>query len=147
MRSLYDGPRSLTRFSRIVLLGWMICGAMFLDSAFTGFDPSPTLAKEKLIEIVVGSLLFIGGSINIASAFGWKKESTTWRLELIGWPMLAGAWGLYSTFVIVRGPWEFLLVIGLSSCFASVYRFIEVCFSSRRTRRNIDLYGSQFLGD
>ena len=147
MNSLYNGPRSLSRFSRIVLLGWMICGAMFLVSAFTGFDPSPTLAKEKLIEIVVGSLLFIGSSINIASAFGWKKESTTWRLEMIGWPMLAGAWGLYSAFVIVRWPWEFLLVIGLSSCFASVYRFIEVFFSSRRTRRNVDLYRSQFLGD
>ena len=147
MSSLYNGPRSLTRFSRIVLLGWLICGAMFLVSAFTGFDPSPTLAKEKLIEIVVGSLLFIGSSINIASAFGWKKESTTWRLEMIGWPMLAGAWGLYSAFVIVSGPWEFLLVIGLSSCFASIYRFIEVCVSSRRTRRNVDLYRSQFLGD
>ena len=147
MNSLYNGPRSLSRFSRIVLLGWLICGAMFLVSAFTGFDPSPTLAKEKLIEIVVGSLLFIGSSINIASAFGWKKESTTWRLEMIGWPMLAGAWGLYSAFVIVGGAWEFLLVIGLSSCFASIYRFIEVCFSSRRTRRNVDLYRSQFPGD
>ena len=147
MRRLYDGTRRLTCFSRIVLLGWMICGAMFLVSAFTGFDPSPTLAKEKLIEIVVGSLLFIGSSINIASAFWWKKESTTWRLELIGWPMLAGAWGLYSAFVIVRGPWEFLMVIGLSSGFASVYRFIEVFFSSRQTRRNVDLYRSQFLGD
>lgn len=147
MSSLYDGMRRLTRFSRIVLLGWMICGAMFLVSAFTGFDPSPSLAKEQLIEIVVGSLLFIGGSINIASAFGWKKESTTWRLELIGWPMLAGAWGLYSAYVIVRWPWEFLLVIGLSSGFASVYRFIEVFFSSRRTRRNVDLYRSQLLGD
>lgn len=147
MSSLYDGMRRLTRFSRIVLLGWMICGAMFLISAFTGFDPSPSLAKEQLIEIVVGSLLFIGSSINIASAFGWKKESTTWRLELIGWPMLAGAWGLYSAYVIVRWPWEFLLVIGLSSGFASVYRFIEVFFSSRRTRRNVDLYQSQLLGD
>ena len=146
MNSLYNGPRSLTRFSRIVLLGWLICGAMFLVSAFTGFDPSPTLAKEKLIEIVVGSLLFIGSSINIASGFGWKKESTTWRLEMIGWPMLAGAWGLYSAFVIVA-EWEFLLVIGLSSGFASVYRFIEVFFSSRRTRRNVDLYRSQILGD
>ena len=147
MSRLYDGMRRLTRFSRIVLLGWMICGAMFLVSAFTGFDPSPTLAKEKLIEIVVGSLLFIGSSINIASAFGWKKESTTWRLEMIGWPMLAGAWGLYSAFVILRWPWEFMLVIGLSSGFASTYRFIEVFFSSRRTRRNVDLYMSQFLGD
>ena len=147
MNSLYNGPRSLSRFSRIVLLGWLICGAMFISSSFTNFDPSPTLAKEKLIEIVIGSLLFIGSSINIASAFGWKKESTTWRLELIGWPMLAGAWGLYSAFVIVRWPWEFLLVIGLSSCFASIYRFIEVVFSSRRTRRNVDLYRSQFPGD
>lgn len=147
MSSLYDVPKKLTRFSRILLLGWLICGVLFLISFFTSFDPSPSLAKEKLIEIVVGSLLFIGSSINIASAFGWKKESTTWRLEMIGWPMLAGAWGLYSTFVIVCGPWEFLLVIGLSSGFASVYRFIEVFFSSRRTRRNVDLYKSQFLGD
>ena len=147
MSRLDDVPKRLTRFSRIVLAGWLICGVMFLVSAFTGFDPSPTLAKEKLIEIVVGSLLFIGSSINIASAFGWKKESTTWRLEMIGWPMLAGAWGLYSAFVIVRWPWEFLLVIGLSSGFASIYRFIEVFFSSRRTRRNVDLYRSQFLGD
>ena len=147
MSSLYNGPRSLTRFSRIVLLGWLICGAMFLVSAFTGFDPSPTLAKEKLIEIVVGSLLFLGGSINIASAFGWKKQSTSWRLEMIGWPLLGGAWGLYSAYVILRGPWEFLIIIGLSSCFASIYRFIEVFFSSRRTRRNVDLYRSQFLGD
>ncbi len=147
MNSLYNGPRSLSRFSRIVLLGWLVCGAMFVVSSFTGFDPSPSLADEKLIEIVVGVLLFLGGSINIASAFRWKKESTSWRLELIGWPMLAGAWGLYAAFVIVLGPWEFLLVIGLSSCFASIYRFIEVCFSSRRTRRNVDLYRSQFLGD
>lgn len=147
MNSLYNGPRSLSRFSRIVLLGWLICGAMFISSSFTGFDPSPSLADERLIEIVVGVLLFLGGSINIASAFRWKKESTSWRLELIGWPMLAGAWGLYAAFVIVRGPWEFLLVIGLSSCFASIYRFIEVCFSSRRTRRNVDLYRSLFLED
>lgn len=147
MNSLYNGPRSLSRFSRIVLLGWLVCGAMFVVSSFTGFDPSPSLADEKLIEIVVGVLLFLGGSINIASAFRWKKESTSWRLELIGWPMLAGAWGLYSAYVIVRWPWEFLLVIGLSSCFASIYRFIEVFFSSRRTRRNVDLYRSQFLGD
>ena len=147
MNSLYDGPRSLSRFSRIVLLGWLICGAMFISSSFTNFDPSPSLSKDRLIEIVIGILLFLGGSINIASAFGWKKESTSWRLELIGWPMLAGAWGLYAAFVIVRGPWEFLLVIGLSSCFASIYRFIEVFFSSRRTRRNVDLYRSQFLED
>ena len=147
MSSLDDAPKRLTRFSRIVLAGWLICGVMFLISFFTSFDPSPALAKEKLIEVVTGSLLFLGGSINIASAFGWKKQSTTWRLELIGWPMLAGAWGLYSAFVIVHGPWEFLTVIGLSSCFASIYRFIEVCFSSRRTRRNVDLYRSQFLGD
>ena len=147
MRRLYDGTRRLTCFSQIVLAGWLICGVLFLVSAFTGFDPSPTLAKEKLIEIVVGSLLFIGSTINIASAFGWKKESTTWRLELIGWPMLAGAWGLYSAYVILCGPWEFLTVIGLSSCFASIYRFIEVFYSSRQTRRNVDLYRSQFLGD
>ncbi len=147
MNSLYNGPRSLSRFSRIVLLGWLICGAMFVVSSFTRFDPSPSLADERLIEIVVGILLFLGGSINIASAFRWKKESTSWRLELIGWPMLAGAWGLYAAFVIVLGPWEFLLVIGLSSCFASIYRFIEVFCISRRTRRNVDLYRSQFLGD
>ena len=147
MSRLYDGTRRLTCFSRIVLAGWLICGVMLLISFFTAFDPSPSLAKEKLIEFVIGTLLSIGSAINIASALGWKKESTTWRLEMIGWPMLAGAWGLYSAFVIVCGPWEFLLVIGLSSGFASVYRFIEVFFSSRRTRRNVDLYRSQFLGD
>ncbi len=143
----YDGARRLTRFSRIILLGWLSCGVLFILSSFTSFDPSPSLAQEKLIEIVAGGLLFLGSSINIASAFGWKKESTIWRLELIGWPMLAGAWGLYAAFVIVNGPWEFLTVIGLSSCFASIYRFIEVFFSSRRTRRNVDLYRSQILGD
>lgn len=143
----YDGARRLTRFSRIILLGWLSCGVLFILSSFTSFDPSPSLAKEKLIESVAGGLLFLGSSINIASAFGWKKESTIWRLELIGWPMLAGAWGLYAAFVIVNGPWEFLTVIGLSSCFASIYRFIEVFFSSRRTRRNVDLYRSQILGD
>lgn len=143
----YDGARRLTRFSRIILLGWLICGVLFILSSFTSFDPSPSLAKEKLIEIVAGGLLFLGSSINIASAFGWKKESTTWRLELIGWPMLAGAWGLYAAFVIVNGPWEFLTVIGLSSCFASIYRFIEVFYSSRQTRRNVDMYRSQILGD
>ena len=143
----FEGPRALSRFSRIVLLGWLVCGLMFIISIFTDFNPSPALAKEKLVEIVVGSLLFLGGSINIASAFGWKKESTTWRLEMIGWPMLAGAWGLSSAYVILRGPWEFLIIIGLSNCFASIYRFCEVFFSSRRTRRNVDLYRSQFLGD
>ena len=143
----FEEPRALSRFSRIVLLGWLVCGVLFILSFFTSFDPSPALAKEKLVEIVVASLLSIGSSINIASAFGWKKESTTWRLEMIGWPMLAGACGLSSVYVILRGPWEFLIIIGLSSCFASIYRFCEVFFSSRRTRRNVDLYRSQFLGD
>lgn len=147
MSRLDDAPKRLTRFSRIVLMGWLTCGVLLILSSFTSLDPSPALAKEKLIEVVTGSLLFLGGSINIASAFGWKKQSTSWRLEMIGWPMLAGAWGLYAAFVIVHGPWEFLLVMGLSSCFASIYRFIEVFFSSRRTRRNVDLYRSQFLGD
>ena len=147
MNSLCDAPLRLTRFSRILLLGWLICGAMFLVSSFTSFDPSPSLAKMKLIEIVVGSLLFLGSAINIASALTWKKQSTTWRLEMIGWPMLAGAWGLHAAFVILYGPWEFLLVIGLSSGFASIYRFIEVFISSRRTRRNVDLYRLQFLGE
>lgn len=147
MSQLYDGMRRLTRFSRIVLAGWLICGVMLLISFFTAFDPSPSLAKEKLIEFVIGTLLSIGSAINIASALEWKKESTTWRLELIGWPMLAGAWGLYAAFVIVCGPWEFLTVIGLSSCFASIYRFIEVFHSARQTRRNVDRYRSQFLGD
>ena len=147
MRSLDDVPKKLTRFSRILLLGWLICGVMLLISFFTSFDPSPALAKEKLIEIVVGSLLFLGGSINIASAFGWKKQSTSWRLEMIGWPLLGGAWGLYSAYVILHGSWAFLIIIGLSSCFASIYRFCEVFFSSRQTRHNVDLYKSQFLGD
>ena len=147
MRSLDDVPKKLTRFSRILLLGWLICGVMFLISFFTSFDPSPALAKEKLIEFVVGSLLFLGGSINIASAFGWKKQSTSWRLEMIGWPLLGGAWGLYSAYVILHGSWAFLIIIGLSSCFASIYRFCEVFFSSRQTRHNVDLYKSQFLGD
>ena len=147
MSPLYDGRRRLTRFSQIVLAGWLICGVLLLISFFTAFDPSPSLAKDKLIEFVIGTLLSIGSAINIASALGWKKESTTWRLELIGWPMLAGAWGLYTAFVIVHGPWEFLTVIGLSSGFASIYRFIEVFYSARQTRRNVDLYRTQFLGD
>ena len=61
--------------------------------------------------------------------------------------MLAGAWGLHAVYVILYGPWEFLMVIGLSSGLASIYRFIEVFFSSRRTRRNVDLYKSQIPGD
>ena len=138
-----NSPHTLSRFSRILLLGWLVCGLMFLISSFTPFNPSPALARYPLVEAVVGSFLAGGSALAIISAFDWKAESRAWSFELLGWPLLAGAWGLYTTFVILRGPWEFLFVIGLSSFFGSVNRFMEVLFMARQTRRNVAHYRSR----
>ena len=138
-----NSPHTISRFSRIMLLGWLVCGLMFLLSAFTPFSPSPALAREPLVESVVGLFLSVGSLFVIVSAFDWKDESRAWSFELLGWPLLAGAWGLYATYVILHGPWEFLFVIGLSCFFGAVYRFVEVFLLARQTRRNVAHYKSQ----
>ena len=138
-----NSPHKLSRFSRILLTGWLVCGLMFLISTFTTFNPSPALARDPLVEAVVGASLACGSALAIISAFDWKDVSRSWSFELLGWPLLAGAWGLYATFVILHGPWEFLFVIGLSSSFGSVYRFMEVLFMARQTRRNVAHYRSR----
>lgn len=138
-----NSPHKLSRFSRILLIGWLVCGLMLLFSTFTPFNPSPALARHPLVEAVAGAFLAGGSALAIISAFDWKTESRAWSFELLGWPLLAGAWGLYATFVILHGSWEFLFVIGLSCFFGSVYRFMEVLSLARQTRRNVAHYRSQ----
>ena len=136
-------PNTISRFGRIILTGWFVCGIMSLVSAATAFNPSPALARDPLVESVVGLFLAVGSLFVIVSAFDWKDESRAWRFELLGWPLLAGAWGLYATYVILHGPWEFLFVIGLSCFFGAVYCFVEVFLLARQTRRNVAHYKSQ----
>ena len=141
--TLKNSPHKLSRFSRILLAGLFVCGLMTLISMFTTFHPSPALARYPIVEAVVGAFLTCGSALAIISAFDWKDESRSWSFELLGWPLLAGAWGLYATYVILHGPWVFPFVIGLSSFFGSVHRFMEVLFLARQTRRNVAHYRSQ----
>jgi len=95
-------------------------------------------------EWVLGAMLMTGSFLVSISALAWRRESTAWRLELSGWPVLGFAWLLYLSLVLLTN-WTalFPIVLGLSFVAASVQRWLEVKRHIVRTRRNLSALEAQ----
>ena len=144
--TFYESPRNMPRVLAIFVLMWFIAGVMFLIGAVTGFDPSPSIGKEPLVEMVLGLFFTAGSVLALAAMYPWRRESTSWALELGAWPVLASAWALYAFFVLLNGLWDFQTVWALGAAFACVHRFTEVMLVTQRTRKNVENYKTNVLG-
>ena len=145
--TFYESPRNMPRVLAIFVLMWFIVGVMFLIGAVTGFDPSHSIGKEPLVEMVLGLFFTAGSVLALAAMYPWRRESTSWALELGAWPVLASAWALYAVFVLLNGPWAFQAVLASGATFACVHRFTEVMLVIRRTRMNVENYKTNVLGE
>ena len=147
LMTFYESPRNMPRVLAIFVLMWFIAGVMFLIGAITGFDPSPLIGKEPLVELVLGVFFTAGSVLALSAMYPWTRESTSWALELGAWPVLASAWALYAVFALLNDPWAFQAVQASGAAFACVYRFTEVMLVTRRTRKNVENYKTNVLGE
>ena len=146
LMTFYESPRNMPRVLAIFVLMWFIAGVMFLIGAVTGFDPVPSISKEPLVEMVLGLFFTAGSVLALAAMYPWRRESTSWGLELGAWPVLASSWALYAVFALLNGPWALQAVLASGAAFACVHRFIEVMLVIRRTRKNVEHYKTNVLG-
>ena len=145
--TFYESPRNMPKVLAIFVLMWFIAGVMFLIGAVTGFDPSASIGKEPLVEMVLGLFLTAGSVLALAAMYPWRRESTSWGLELGAWPVLASSWALYAVFALLNEPWGFQAVLASGAAFACVHRFTEVMLVTRRTRMNVENYKTNVLGE
>ena len=143
----YESPRNMPRVLAIFVLMWFIAGVMFLIGAITEFDPLPSISKEPLVEMVLGLFFTAGSVLALAAMYPWRRESTAWALELGAWPVLASAWALYAVFALLNGPWALQAVLASGGAFACIHRFTEVMLVTRRTRKNVENYKTNVLGE
>lgn len=121
-------PPVISRPFRFIVLGWMLVGAF---SALGPFVGSTTLdGGIHYYELAVGVLMMVGAATLSFSTLDWKQQTTTWKLELIGWPPSAAAWLLFAA--VAASPTAF--VFSVSFFLASVFRLIEVMLFMRVNR-------------
>ena len=133
-----EPARRISRPSLIAVTGWLACGLALLLGILLGQDLDPAIAGEVPVEALVGVLLSGGASLVLLAAFPWPLVSTSWNLELLAWPPLAGGWALYSVLALLHGPGWVEIVLGFFFAMASLYRFFELSLIVRRTRGQVE---------
>ena len=132
----YD--HQLHRSVVLIVASWWVCGALILISGiYPAFRVNPAIVEEQWSQIVLGLLLNLGSGIIVCSQFPWKNVQVSWGMELLGWPMLTGAWVLYTLFVLGSGPWWYPVTLGVGFALGATLNFFEIWQYARTTRRNI----------
>lgn len=135
--------RTPSRPVLLIVMGWFLAGLSLLSETVFPIDVNPAI-HVRLPETILALMLMLGAAAVSFSALHWKNESTSWRLELIGFPILGAAWLLYTVLVLVTN-WTslFPIMLGLGFAAASAQRFLEVNRHIRRTRRNLSAFEDQ----
>ena len=133
----YPYRRTMTRTTILLVLSWFAVGVMFIVGAVTPYGVVANIVPEGFMELILGIQLVIGSFATLASRRPWPKESTVWSLELIGWPLLTSAWGLFSFFAIFIGPGMFGEVLAVAATIACGDNFMQTLRTARRTRHNV----------
>ena len=120
---------------RVVLTGWFILGCADLIALTLGIDINAAYTKDFAAEFTLGLLLMFGSGIVLCSCVPWRREDRSWAFELIGWPVLVSAWLLYAIYSWYGTTWPASIILGLSFAGASLWRFFEVIYMAKRTRR------------
>ena len=132
----YD--RQLNRSVVIIVASWWVYGTLLIISGiYPAFRVNPAIVEEQWSQIVLGLLLNLGSGIIVRSRFPRKNGLESWGMELLGWPMLTGAWVLYTLFVLGSGPWWSPVALGVGFALGTALRFFEIWQYAHTTRRNI----------
>lgn len=135
--------RTPSRPVLLIVMGWLLAGLTLMLEYVFPIDVNPALAVVTA-EWVLGIMMFSGGlAVNLSALHHWKNDSTSWRLELIGWPVLGASWLLY-TALILYSNWTalFPICLGLAFAAASVQRYLEVK-KYIKARRNLSAFEAQ----
>lgn len=127
--------RFLSLPTRVVLTGWFIVGCADLIALAIGVDINAAFTKDFAAEFTLGLLLMFGSGIVLCSCVPWRREDWSWAFELIGWPVLVSAWLLYALYSGYGTVWPASIILGISFAGASLWRFFEVIYMAKRTRR------------
>ena len=131
--------------SMLVVAGWLGEGLTLVAGRIFQIDVNPALVSTvRNQQLTLGCLLVVGSGLMIAAGVRWPNVSTTWRLELLGLPLLLAAWILYTVSVAFPPEWHlstpaaFPIVLGLSFTAAVGVRLRDVVRTIHRTRRNVE---------
>ena len=91
----------------IALVGQALSGlSLFIGALFgLGYRVSPALGLiEYPTKFIVGGFIFVGSVLAILASRKYKKATTKWKLAMIGLPIGASGWGLYTVSLILTDP-------------------------------------------
>lgn len=138
----------------IVVVGWLGAGLTLIVGRIFEVDVNPALMSTvRNQQLILGLLLVVGSGLMIAAGFRWLEVSTTWRLELLGLPILIAGWILYTISIAFPPQWDqvtpaaFPIVVGISFVSACAVRLRDVIFTIKRTRRNVAALPPEVRGD
>jgi len=132
-------PPVISKPMRLLMMACSLNGAAVLLGLTFHITVSPALkAGPDYVEAMFGLMMMLGGAVVQMSTLSWQQQSTTWKLELFGWPILAAAWALYIVIsLLLPAPLIFPVIVGLGFVSAALFRLSEVLRSIRVGRRQV----------
>jgi len=132
-------PPVISKPMRLLMMACSINGAAVLLGLVFHITVSPALkAGPDYVEAMFGLMMMAGGAMLQLSTLNWRQQSTTWKLELFGWPILGAAWALYVVIsLLLPAPLIFPVIVGAGFISASAYRLSEVLRSIRVGRKQV----------
>lgn len=129
-------PPVVSRPVRILLLGWAALGVVTIIFNLLGLAASGTLSSgPEYYELTFSILLLIGAIALSLSSIPWPRQTTNWKLEVLGWPPAIAAWLFFCTAAITDPtPAPYPIVFGVSFLGFSIYRLIEVLLFMKVSR-------------
>ena len=125
---------------RIVLIGWMFAGISLLLEPILFITVNPALeGSVNWVKLMISFGITIGSSLLLLSRFKWPHISTSWRIEIVGLPLLVVGWSFYTVTIIVYDVWAlFPISLGVAFTLACIDRFFELLQQAALTRKNVE---------
>ena len=125
-----------------VLYGWLFAAlALIVEPEIPDLVVNPALERvEDPAKILIGIGIAIGCIFILVSNIKWKTQSTAWKLELTGLPLLIAGWLYYTvSILIIDGFTLFPIFLGIGHTAACAIRFVSLLKSINNTRINVEL--------
>lgn len=145
-RVFFPVGRAPSRAVMLMVIGWFVGGLAVFMGAIFSVETCHSM-NARAAEIVF-SLMLVAASVLISlSALPWHHESTSWRLELAGWPVALFSWLLHAS-IILTTDWTslFSLILSLSFAAASIQRWLEAKQYIAGTRASLASLGNLIGG-
>ena len=137
---LWWGNNKWFNSARVVLIGWMFAGISLLAEPFLRVSVNPALeASVTWVKLMISLGISLGAALLLLSRLKWSLTSTSWRLEIVGLPLLTIGWVFYTATIIVYDNWSlFPIALGISFTIACIQRFFELLHQADNTRKNVE---------